>query len=67
MCRQLVFLIKWDILDVLAGSLSLETIMPALDQLEKAYLEAKTDPAFNTELRVLSERVCGTSVNLILC
>ncbi|MCR4318810.1 MAG: tryptophan synthase subunit beta, partial [Candidatus Brocadiaceae bacterium] len=27
-----------------------ETIMPALDQLEKAYLEAKNDPAFNTEL-----------------
>lgn len=27
-----------------------ETIMPALDQLEKAYLEAKSDPAFNREL-----------------
>ncbi len=36
-----------------------ETIMPALDQLEKAYLEAKNDPAFNTELEYYLREYVG--------
>ena len=36
-----------------------ETIMPALDQLEKAYLEAKTDPAFNAELEYYLREYVG--------
>ena len=53
--RQLVFLINWDILDVFGGKFVPETIMPALDQLEKAYLEAKTILLFNTELEYYLE------------
>ena len=33
--------------------------MPALDQLEKAYLEAKNDPAFNTELEYYLREYVG--------
>ncbi len=36
-----------------------ETIMPALEQLEKAYLEAKNDPAFNTELEYYLREYVG--------
>ena len=36
-----------------------ETIMPALDQLEKAYLEAKNDPAFNAELEYYLREYVG--------
>jgi len=36
-----------------------ETIMPALDQLEKAYLEAKNDPSFNTELEYYLKEYVG--------
>ncbi len=36
-----------------------ETIMPALDQLEKAYLGAKDDPAFNAELEYYLKEYVG--------
>lgn len=36
-----------------------ETIMPALDQLEKAYLKAKDDPSFNTELEYYLKEYVG--------
>lgn len=36
-----------------------ETIMPALDQLEKAYLEAKEDPSFNAELEYYLREYVG--------
>src|SRR3990167_7376877 len=36
-----------------------ETIMPALDQLEKAYLEAKNDPTFNAELEYYLREYVG--------
>jgi tryptophan synthase beta chain len=36
-----------------------ETIMPALDQLEKAYLQAKEDPSFNAELEYYLREYVG--------
>ncbi|WKZ22347.1 MAG: tryptophan synthase subunit beta [Candidatus Brocadiaceae baterium WH-1] len=36
-----------------------ETIMPALDELEKAYLEARNDPTFTTELEYYLQEYVG--------
>ncbi|MFZ5597688.1 MAG: tryptophan synthase subunit beta [Bacillota bacterium] len=36
-----------------------ETLMPALEELEKAYLEASNDPAFNEEFKSLLEKYVG--------
>lgn len=44
-----------------------EILIPALDQLEAAYIEAKNDPAFEAELKDLLTTYAGRPTPLTLC
>lgn len=41
------------------GKYVIETLMPALDELEKVYLEAREDPKFNEQLKYYLEKYVG--------
>jgi tryptophan synthase beta chain len=49
------------------GKYVAETLMPALFELEKAYKEARRDPAFNKELAERSREYVGRPTPLYLC
>ena len=43
-----------------------ELLIPALDQLEQAFLEAKDDPAFNAEFMSLLKDYAGRPTSMFL-
>ncbi len=44
-----------------------ETLVPALEQLERAYTDARSDPSFERELRELEHRFVGRPTPLTAC
>ena len=44
-----------------------EILVPVLQQLEKAFVEAKDDPEFQRELQVLLKNYAGRPTALTLC
>ena len=49
------------------GKYVIETLMPALDSLERLYEEVRNDPKFQSDLKYYSKGICGAPNATFFC